>query len=278
MSMTTFGALPAVRISAPDGAQATVTLYGGHLVSWKTADGQERLFCSALSALDGSKAIRGGVPLIFPQFGERGTGLRHGFARIAHWRLTDTGGGDSGAYAAFSLDQSDLPAALAAAWPFAFALTLRVTLHGNRLAIDFTVANTGAQAFPFSAALHSYHQVGDFQSSRLTGLQGVHFSDPDHSDAMQREAVLSFDDKLDRIYRQVPGLLTLHAGDATLQLDQQGFTDAVVWNPGAADSRALSDMDDDEYQRFICIEAALIAPATLAPGHIWSGRQNLSWR
>ncbi|CDG81492.1 D-hexose-6-phosphate mutarotase [Janthinobacterium agaricidamnosum] len=277
MSMTTFGALPAVRISAPDGAHATVTLYGGHLVSWTTADGQERLFCSALSALDGSKAIRGGVPLIFPQFSERGTGLRHGFARIAHWRLSGNGSDDDGAYAEFSLAPSDLPAPLASAWPFAFALTLRVTLHGNRLAIDFTVANTGTQAFPFSAALHSYHQVGDFQSSRLAGLQDVHFSDPQHSDAIQREAVLSFDDKLDRLYRQVPGPLTLSAGDATLQLEQQGFTDAVVWNPGAADSRALNDMSDDEYRRFICIEAALIAPATLAPGQSWSGRQQLNW-
>ena len=49
----TFGQLPAVRITAPDGAQATVTLYGAHLVSWKSAGGEEHLFCSAKSALDG---------------------------------------------------------------------------------------------------------------------------------------------------------------------------------------------------------------------------------
>src|SRR5437868_277774 len=87
----TFGELAAVRLKAPDGAEATVTLYGAHLVSWKDATGQERLFLSARSALDGSKAIRGGVPVIFPQFAARGAGMRHGFARVLAWRLRETG-------------------------------------------------------------------------------------------------------------------------------------------------------------------------------------------
>ena len=43
MSKSIFGQLPAVTIRAADGAQATVTLYGGHLVAWQTSDGQERL-------------------------------------------------------------------------------------------------------------------------------------------------------------------------------------------------------------------------------------------
>ena len=41
-----FGALPAVRIEAPDGAHAIVTLYGAQLVEWKTSVGTQRLFCS----------------------------------------------------------------------------------------------------------------------------------------------------------------------------------------------------------------------------------------
>eukprot|EP01041_Mallomonas_annulata_P020387 gene20387-40137_t len=68
--MIVHGALPAVRIASGDGAEAIVTLYGAHLVSWNTADGAERLFCSVKSAMDGSRAIRGGVPIIFPLFAE----------------------------------------------------------------------------------------------------------------------------------------------------------------------------------------------------------------
>lgn len=273
MHMTEFGKLPAVRIRAADGAQALVTLYGGHLVSWQTADGRERLFCSARSALDGSRAIRGGVPLIFPQFGARGDGLRHGFARVSNWRLSGSGQAEAGedAFAQFSLGAADLPAELAAAWPFAFELTFRVALHGDSLQLCLSVRNSGAEAFPFSAALHSYFLVDRLEHCELDGLRHVRFSDESGAAALQEEAALGFADKLDRVYYQLPAPLTLRAGAAALRLEQEGFTDAVVWNPGAADAAALADMDDEEYRRFVCIEAALIEPDVLAAGAEWTG-------
>jgi glucose-6-phosphate 1-epimerase len=277
MSNSTFGQLPAMTIRAADGAQATVTLYGGHLVSWRTSDGQERLFCSRDSALDGSRAIRGGVPVIFPQFGARGTGMRHGFARVATWQLESTGDADGAAWAQFILHHTDLPEAIAASWPWAFTLRLRVAVQGQSLELQLSVHNTGEQAFPFSAALHSYFAIDQLSEARVGGLQRVRYSDETPQDALQAEEWLQFADKLDRIYYQLPGALTLQAGTATLRLEQQGFTDAVVWNPGAQDAAALPDLADDEYQRFICIEPALIQPDLLAAGAEWTGRQHLEF-
>jgi glucose-6-phosphate 1-epimerase len=277
MSKSTFGELPAVTIRAADGAQATVTLYGGHLVAWQTSDGQERLFCSRDSALDGSRAIRGGVPVIFPQFGARGTGMRHGFARVATWQLESTGDADGAAWAQFILHHTDLPDAIAATWPWAFALRLRVAVQGQSLELNLSVHNTGEQAFPFSAALHSYFEIDQLSEARIGGLQRVRYSDETPQDALQAEELLQFSDKLDRIYYQLPGALQLQSGSHTLRLEQQGFTDAVVWNPGAQDAAALPDLADDEYQRFICIEPALIQPDTLAAGAEWTGRQRLTF-
>ena len=277
MSNSTFGQLPAMTIRAADGAQATVTLYGGHLVSWRTSDGQERLFCSRDSALDGSRAIRGGVPVIFPQFGARGTGMRHGFARVATWQLESTGDADGAAWAQFILHHTDLPEAIAASWPWAFTLRLRVALQGQSLELQLCVHNTGEQAFPFSAALHSYFAIDQLSEARVGGLQRVRYSDETPQDALQAEEWLQFADKLDRIYYQLPGALTLQSGGHTLRLEQQGFTDAVVWNPGAQDAAALPDLADDEYQRFICIEPALIQPDLLAAGAEWTGRQHLEF-
>ena len=277
MSKNLFGQLPAVTLCAADGAQATVTLYGGHLVSWRSSDGRERLFCSRESSLDGSRAIRGGVPVIFPQFGARGAGMRHGFARVATWQLAATGDENGAAWAEFTLDQDKLPAAIAAAWPFAFALRLRVAVHGQSLDISLNVHNTGAQPFPFSAALHSYFAVDQLEQARITGLQRVRYSDDTPLDALQAKEVLQFADKLDRIYDQLPGPLQLETGGDTLRLAQQGFTDAVVWNPGAQDAAALADLADDEYQRFVCIEAALIQPDVLAAGAEWHGSQQLQF-
>ncbi|WP_229509245.1 D-hexose-6-phosphate mutarotase [Massilia sp. CCM 8734] len=252
IEMVDYGQLPAVRIRGADGAQAIVTLYGAHLVSWQGADGAERLFCSAASRLDGSRPIRGGVPVIFPQFAERGAGMRHGFARVVTWRLQESGAG----FAVFALASGDLPPALAQAWPHGFALTLRVEVNGGVLALAFEVSNTGADAFAFSAALHTYFAVGELARVRIGGVQ---------------EGELHIDDKFDRIYQGIEGGMLLADGQSTLRLAQSGFTDAVVWNPGALDAAALGDMLDAEYQRFVCIEPALIEPLTLAPGAAWRG-------
>jgi glucose-6-phosphate 1-epimerase len=261
ITMTQFGQLPAVQLRAPDGAQASVTLYGAHLVSWKDAGGRERLFCSARSARDGSRPIRGGVPVIFPQFGERGSGMRHGFARVSNWRLAASGVKDGAAFARFALGPADLAPHLAAAWPHAFALELFVSVRGSELEMTLDVRNKGAAAFPFAAALHTYHLVDDIERVRIDGVES---------------APLAIEGKLDQVYEQVGPTLSLESGAGWLILEQDGFTDAVVWNPGAADAAALADMEDDEYRRFVCIEPALLGPHALEPGARWRGEYKIS--
>jgi glucose-6-phosphate 1-epimerase len=266
ITLAPFGQLPAVQVTAPDGAQAIVTLYGAHLVSWKSAGGAEHLFCSARSALDGSRAIRGGVPVIFPQFNERGPGLRHGFARVSDWALVDSGieageGSEGGsAFAVFALEPHDLSPDTAQAWPHDFQLQLRVSVGGDRLAMAFEVHNRGAAPFAFSCALHTYHLVDEVADVRIDGLQ---------------DAALDIGVALDKIFYGVQPRLTLRAGRATLCLEQQGFTDAVVWNPGAAGAAAVVDLEDDEYKRFVCIEPAAIEPVTLEAGKTWLGRYSI---
>jgi glucose-6-phosphate 1-epimerase len=260
--MAEFGQLPAVRITAADGAQATVTLFGAHLVSWKTADGTERLFVSAKSALDGSRPIRGGVPLIFPQFNERGPGLRHGFARVSTWRLADSGREGPTAFAVFELLPADVPAALAHAWPHPFALRLRVALRGAELRLEFEVRNSGADALQFAAALHTYHRVSSIGAVRIGGV---------------RRETLRVDGKLDHIFFGIPDAIALDTGAARLRLAQTGFRDAVVWNPGAADAAAIADMEDEDYRRFVCIEPAAIEPqVVLEAGRTWRGTHTVT--
>jgi glucose-6-phosphate 1-epimerase len=263
---TPFGQLPALHLRAPDGAEATITLYGAHLVSWKPAAatggaGQERLFVSSQSALDGQRAIRGGVPVIFPQFAERGNGMRHGFARVSTWRALDQGEQNGAAFAVLGLNQADLAPGVAAAWPSPFELTLRVAVHGAELSMTLDVRNTGQQPFPFSAALHTYHQVEDVEAVRIEGVQSE---------------TLAITDKLDQVFENIAGPITCDTGSDTLHLQQSGFTDAVVWNPGAADAAALSDLEDEEYRNFVCIEPALLQPVTLEPGGSWRGEYRVT--
>lgn len=256
VSMVDYGALPAVRIEGPSGAAVIVTLYGAHLVSWVTTDGQERIFCSSKSSLDGSRPIRGGVPVIFPQFAARGAGMRHGFARVSTWRLGDSGNG----FAEFKLAEADLAPAHASAWPHAFGLTLRVDVLADELRFSLEVRNTGADAFPFSSALHTYFMVDRLANVGIDGVQ---------------DGEMLITDKYDHIHFGMTDAIVLKSGMGALRLEQQGFPDAVVWNPGAADSAALADMEGDEYQRFVCIEPALIEPVELKAGGAWTGRHQI---
>ena len=261
ITMVPFSQLPAVHVTAPDGAQAIITLYGAHLVSWQSAGGAQHLFCSARSVLDGSRAIRGGVPVVFPQFNERGPGLRHGFARVSDWALVDSGTEGGTAFAVFALAPHDLSPATAQAWPHDFLLQLRVSVGGDKLAMAFEVHNRGAAPFAFSCALHTYHLVDQVCDARIDGL---------------RDAALAIGDPLDEIFFGVQPRLTLRAGAATRVLEQHGFTDAVVWNPGAANAAALVDLDEDEYQHFVCIEPAVIEPLTLQAGQQWRGNYRVT--
>lgn len=271
VTMTTYGELPAVHLTAADGAQATVSLFGAHLLSWKTADGKERLFVSSQTPLDGSKAIRGGVPVIFPQFNVRGPGLRHGFARVSTWRLT--GQGDS--FVEFSLAPSDLSAEHAQAWPHDFTLTLRFTLRTGALDISYSAHNPGQQAYDFGVALHTYYDVGHLDATSISGLQHQQFLDHHNQTLVQDTPALHFTEKHDRMYQSTPSV-TLNTADATLRLQQQGFDQWVVWNPGKDDAAALTDLADDEYLRFVCIEPARIYQQPLAAGATWTGQHTIS--
>ena len=158
---------------------------------------------------------------------------------------------DGAAFACWRLAQADLSPQVAAAWPYAFELPLRVAVRGGQLDMSLAVRNTGQQPFPFAAALHTYHLVEDVEAVRIDGVQAE---------------TLAITDKLDQVFERIAGAIAFDNGADKLPLEQTGFNDAVVWNPGAADAAALSDMEDEEYRRFVCIEPALLGPQTLEPG------------
>jgi glucose-6-phosphate 1-epimerase len=87
---------------------------------------------------------------------------------------------------------------------------------------------------------------------------------------------------LDRIYYGLTQPLLLSEQSLSgkvrrLQISQQGFEDAVVWNPGPERCAKLADMPADGWQQMLCVEAATIGrPVQLPPGESWVGRQSLT--
>lgn len=252
-----------------EGSRAIVALHGAQVLSWIAADGRQRLFLGERAEFGPGKAIRGGIPVIFPQFAARGPWRRHGFARITPWQFD----GVVADAAHFTLEVQ-----ASAEWPHACALSLAVELQSRRLCVRLCVTNTGATPFEFTAALHSYLRVSALESAALHGLEHCDFVDSaaNATPCSATRAPIRFDREVDHIYGDVQAPLTLRDGVHQIAIAQNGFSDVVVWNPGAALAATITDLAPDEYRRFVCVEAAhVLQPCALEPGMHWQGWQTL---
>ena len=270
-----FHGTAALRLRGPRGASAVISKLGGQVLSWVTPDGRERLFLSDKAVFDGSIAIRGGVPVCFPQFAGLGDLPKHGLLRTRTWEVTGENCGDD--YAMVTLAVAD-DVDSRARWPHAFNVEVTVMLEANRLDIEMAVDNTGPDAFAFTGALHTYLRVVQVEDAALEGLYGFTYRDAAHGDRLVRESGidLSVDGETDRVYHRVNRPLLLQAGNLSVGIHAEGFPDVVVWNPWVEKCVALPDMAPEGWRHMLCVEAAVARqPVTVAAGESWAGRQTL---
>lgn len=273
------GGLPFVTLVARDGARAVVCLHGAHVTSWVPAgeDG-DRLFLSSRSEFREGTAIRGGVPISFPQFATQGPLPKHGFARLTTWEMVSAERDDSVAVAVFRLTDS---AETRAIWPHPFLAEMSVRVAGAAISIEFAVANTGPEPFSFTAALHTYLRVADVREAAVVGLQGTRYRDKaaGETEPEDRERELRVDGEVDRVFLNAPRTVELREGGRTLEVASTGFADIVVWNPGVEAAAKLADMAPDGHLRMLCVEAAAAgSPVYVLPGERWVGSQTLTAR
>ena len=269
---TEYNGHPAVALQSSDGARATILLHGGHLVSWVPAGGEEQLYVSPTSRYGEGQAVRGGVPVIFPQFSSRGTLPRHGLLRTRGWQLGETASHGQHAQAVLRFVADDATRAL---WPHEFEAEITVSIIGRQLDVEFAVTNAGDTPFDFSVALHSYLRTNDVLKAQLEGLQGVKYEDNTTGQWQQQWGdVTQVVGEVDRLYHDTTQPLTLRELGRKLLVTHADFTDVVVWNPGPEKAAQLDDLPEGDWQRFLCVEAArVIDPVTLPPGEEWAGMQ-----
>ncbi len=272
MSMTLAGqgGLPMTRIETKEAASANIYLHGAHVTSWRLPNGDERLFLSPRAEFVAGKAIRGGVPIIFPQFNREGPLPRHGFARNKTWQFVviteDT--------AMFRLSSDTETRAI---WPARFTADLTVNVRANVLNLGFAVHNLGAEPISFTCALHTYLRVNAIEQVEVTGLAGVTYSDKTREGHQGvQDDVLLIDRETDHIYYDVAEPVTVREPARVTQVRQTGFTDVVVWNPWTSAAQ-LADMEPEGYREMLCVEAAVIGePVQLEPNAVWAGTQQLT--
>jgi glucose-6-phosphate 1-epimerase len=261
-----------VSAEAP-GVRITACPRGAHLMTW-TTDGVERLWMSPLSSCGSADAIRGGVPVLFPQFGTFGELAKHGFARTAPWQQVDAPEVPGSASLAFELVDSEETRAV---WPHPFRARVEVVASATDLRMGLIVHNGGPEPARFTGGLHSYFAVAD-PEAWIGGLGGCHAWD---GQSTQEPAFTNrLGDRIPALQAQdlvVKGAVApVVLNDAVLgrlHVAARGFQNRVVWNPGAG--HGLPDVAPGDEARFVCIEPTTVVPVTL-PGHgTWEGRQHV---
>jgi len=252
-------------------ATAAIALHGGHLLSWTPAGKRDVLWRSPRIAAPPA-AIRGGVPVVWPYFGQQGQpgdGPAHGFARTVHWSLLDAAEDADGAVSITLAPPTFLD----------LGLELRMRLRiGAVLEQTLETTNTGAHAVAFTQALHSYFHVSDVAQVRVGGVDGLAFLDKNDGYATPhvQQGDWRLDDardpgRSDYVYVDAPGRYVLDdpGFDHRIELSTAGSRSLVVWNPGETAAGRTRDMDQGVWRDFICLEAANAGSdiVQLAPGH-----------
>ena len=232
-------------------AEAIIYLQGAHITHYQPAGAEPVLFLSSKSNFTPGKAIRGGIPIIYPWFGSKQddpTAPMHGFARTSQWRVD---------FAQPIGDMMQLGFTLVL--PHHSNLRFIVTI-GPRLNIELRVTNASSAPITFEEAFHTYVAVFDVRNAFVQGLAGATFIDK--TDQMQRKvdeaSMVHLQAETDRVYLNTDStcrVFDIPAGRCTKIIKTSSAT-TVLWNPWIEKSKKMSDMGERDWQRMVCIETA----------------------
>ena len=247
-------------VTRPD-AEAIISLFGAHLIHFAPKNQSPWFWLSREAVLDGSRGIRGGVPICWPWFGpspERvGFGkVQHGFARTSVWQLDGISDASDGTLLHLSLQDSDESRTL---WPHRFTLEYDL-LIGNELTLMLTTRNEDDTPLLYNAALHSYFSIATPESVTISGL-GPRYLDKLAQGREKSSDTFALNQAIDRIYTQPEGSNQLQTGTHELLLQHGNADSVVVWTPWIDGARAMNDANDDAWTQMVCVETAITSPA-----------------
>ena len=239
------------------GDTAVVSVHGGTVLSWR-AEGKERLFMSSKAIVDGTRAIRGGIPLVFPQFGP-GTNRRftdlpqHGIARLMRWQVASC----DGASAVLTTSSSDHPE-YAVIYPHSFAMRLTLTIEPSNLHVQVQVFNTGPERIDCDFLFHTYLLVADSSTDKTLSINNDWYANRDPSAEFTKHFKLS--EKVIVAEEPIKEQEEQEESRNKIQLESNNLTDVVVWNPGPEKALNMSDLGKGEERIFVCVELGCIEP------------------
>ena len=251
-------------------ARAEISLFGGHLLSFiPKHDQQDRLWLSEAAIFDGKQAIRGGVPVCWPWFGDHpqkatlanpGAVAAHGYVRTQTWHIVSTTDNNDATQVILQPQTTT-----GEGFDGAAELSLIIDI-GRHCSLQLKTTNIGNTGFIYRCALHSYFAVKHIEECQLSGLVGDYL---DKTRGMQKFTTPSdyrFSAETDRVHLCQAQHLTINNGDITRTIRSAGHDSIVVWNPWQDKSKAMKDMRDEGYLSMLCVETAVTQGQMVAAG------------
>jgi len=282
-----------VVLKHPKGSSAEILFYGATVISWKSAsptstEVRERLFVSSKAALDGSKPVRGGIPVVFPCFGapthpEHLKLGQHGFARSEKWTLDNiVMDNEAGVSVRLTLEPT---ASIKEKFERPFHLAYVVTLAEHQLSTDLHVKNTALSStspLEFQALLHNYIRA-PANELLISPLQALSYYDKTESTdelrskpKVETRAGVDVKKFTDFVYENAPGNYEITWPSGTIAIRAVNFKDVVVWNPQETGAK-IGDMEEGGWEKYVCVEPGYVRGfVQLEPGKTWIGQQVLS--
>ena len=246
-----------------DNVTGELYLQGAQVTAWQPPDERPVLFTSPNSAFASGRAIRGGIPIIFPWFGpsrHTPTAPQHGFARTATWHLDGVETAGSGSLTlSLSLADGDVGSPV---WPEPFRAIYTVTF-AQTLSLCLAVQNRAKHPIVFEEALHSYFAISDIAEVGISGLAGTSYIDK--TDAARRKLqttdLVTITAETDRVYLDTPRQCVIEdrGWRRRIGIEKDGAASSVVWNPWAEKAAAMVDLGDPAWRVMVCVESGNIA-------------------
>lgn len=241
---------------------------GAQAIRWTPPEQNPVLWLSPLADFESGKAIRGGVPVVFPWFGAGVDGTRspsHGFARTANWErveivneLRTTGE---------LTVRHRLDGKASGLGNFSAELSCQFAPAQFRVAL--TVTNNGTEQFNYEEALHTYLAVSSVGEVELDGLAGCDYFDKvSGAPGAVLSGPFTITEEVDRIFQHDGVVVVSDPGwGRSLVVSKEGSANTVVWNPGPVKGPAVGDIGP-YWDGFVCVEAGNVGAAaiSLAPG------------
>jgi D-hexose-6-phosphate mutarotase len=249
------GGLPLVKIKTP-WSSAEIYLNGAHVAHFQKDGEPPLIFMSAKSYFAPDKAIRGGVPICFPWFGNRDDDSSHGFARFTEWQLVKTATTDTGAVTLqFSLPEI----AGRPDWKSLrtdFFVTVAATLTMELV----TTNDSCGETLTIENCLHTYFLVGDIGAISLNGLENIPFDDfafgANGARRSASDSALRITQETNRVYPNHSNTVTIRdeKSKRVISVEKSNSQSTVVWNPWTT-QKLPDDFDPAEHAQMVCVES-----------------------